>query len=128
MVVPQVPLNSILSVKSKRSKPKWEFWRHENKINKKVIDFVIFDEKYCRPLMAIEYDGKTHERRNRQERDRFVDNVLNENGIECKHLKHNNIESTQATREAIVECLHYDKLLQNTPSILRAQEMITNKF
>jgi len=67
---------------------KKEFWTYQNKINRKRIDFVIFKKQYLTPIIVIEYDGKTHNRSDRQKRDRFVDKVLYSVGIKSLHIKH----------------------------------------
>ncbi len=84
IVFPQIVLSSIVQVTSKRK----EFWTYQNKINRKTIDFVIFEKQYLKPAIAIEYDGKTHNRSDRQERDDFVNKVLSSAGIKSLHIKH----------------------------------------
>ena len=84
VVFPQVLLSSIVGVSS----PKNEFWKYHNKINRKTIDFVIFEKQYLKPIIAIEYDGKTHNRKDRQDRDEFVNEVLKMSGIKSLHIKH----------------------------------------
>ena len=84
IVFPQIVLSNIVQVTSKRK----EFWTYQNKINRKTIDFVIFEKQYLKPVIAIEYDGKTHNRSDRQERDDFVNKVLSSAGIKSLHIKH----------------------------------------
>lgn len=84
VVFPQIVLSNIVKVTSTKK----GFWTYQNKINRKTLDFVIFEKQYLKPIMAIEYDGKTHNRSDRQERDNFVDNVLNSAGIKSLHIKH----------------------------------------
>ena len=67
---------------------KKDFWTHQNKINRKTIDFVIFEKQYLKPIIAIEYDWKTHKRSDRQKRDKFVDNVLCSAWIKVFHINH----------------------------------------
>jgi hypothetical protein len=83
-VFPQVILSSIVSVDSPRNK----FWKYQNKINRKTIDFVIFDKPYYKPILAIEYDGKTHDYPNRVKRDLEVSRILEKSGIKNFHVKH----------------------------------------
>lgn len=83
IVLPQILLSSIVLVNSKKN-----FWAYQNKINRKTIDFVIFEKQYLRPILAVEYDGKTHKLENRKQRDDFVDNVLNKCNIPCVHITH----------------------------------------
>ncbi len=84
VVFPQIVLSNIVKVSSSRK----EFWTYQNKINRKTIDFVIFEKQYLKPIVAIEYDGKTHNRSDRQERDAFVNRVLESVGIKSLHIRH----------------------------------------
>jgi len=84
IVFPQVLLSKIIKVSSSR-KESFAYW---NKINRKTVDFVVFEKQYLKPVIAIEYDGKTHNRKDRQTRDRFVNRALEVVGIEILHIKH----------------------------------------
>jgi len=53
-------------------------WR--NKIDRKVLDFVIVDAEF-RPVACVELDDRSHERRDRRERDVFVDQALGTAGL-----------------------------------------------
>jgi very-short-patch-repair endonuclease len=46
------------------------------RIDRKSVDFVLCDKEYLHPKLVIELDDATHERPDRQERDRFVESVL----------------------------------------------------
>lgn len=50
-------------------------------INRKSVDFVLCDKAYLSPKLAIELDDKSHERPDRQERDREVERILHEAGV-----------------------------------------------
>jgi len=84
IIFPQVVLSSIISVNSSVRK----FWTYQNKINRKTIDFVIFEKLYFKPVLAIEYDGKFHNNPERLKRDNFVDEALKVAGIKIIHIKH----------------------------------------
>ena len=84
VVFPQIPLGSVIDVNTSRR----EFWTYQNKINRKIVDFVIFEKQYLRPVIVIEYDGKTHYKEDRQIRDEFVDKALKSAGIKILHIKH----------------------------------------
>lgn len=47
------------------------------RITQKHVDFVLFDERCTRVLVAIELDDSSHERKTTIERDRFVNDLLN---------------------------------------------------
>ncbi|MCB1232356.1 MAG: DUF2726 domain-containing protein [Verrucomicrobiae bacterium] len=57
-----------------------------NRIDRKHVDFVICDAKTMDPVMAIELDDQTHRRKDRQERDQFVDEVFRVAGIPLIHI------------------------------------------
>ena len=85
IIVPQVVMSSIVRVNSDKS----TFKKRQSKINKKTLDFVIFSKPYFQPILAIEYDGSTHQRVDRIERDSFVDEVLHQSWIKIIHFSHN---------------------------------------
>ncbi len=84
VVYPQVVLSSVIQYSGDRKL----FRQNQTKINKKTLDFVIFEKEYLKPIMAIEYDGSTHDREDRKERDEFVNNALTQVGIKVVHIKH----------------------------------------
>ncbi|HUE76072.1 MAG TPA: DUF2726 domain-containing protein [Chloroflexota bacterium] len=45
---------------------------HQNRINQKHVDFVLCDARQLAPLLAIELDDSSHQRSDRRQRDRFV--------------------------------------------------------
>ena len=57
-----------------------------NKITAKHIDFLLCD-KAMRPLLAIELDDGSHERAERIERDKFVDKVYDNIGLDVIHVQ-----------------------------------------
>ncbi|MFA6322273.1 MAG: DUF2726 domain-containing protein [Candidatus Buchananbacteria bacterium] len=84
VVFPQVVLGSVVETTVPRSKAMG--WR--NKIDRKTIDFVIFELPYYQPVLAIEYDGKTHNYPDRKKRDSEVKKILDTSGIKNFHVKH----------------------------------------
>ena len=56
-------------------------------INRKSVDFVLCDKAYLSPKLAIELDDKSHERPDRQERDREVERILREAGLPLLRLE-----------------------------------------
>lgn len=101
VVFPQIVLSNIVKVSSSRK----EFWTYQNKINRKTIDFVIFEKQYLKPVIGIEYDGKTHNRKDRQERDEFVNRVLESAGIKSLHIKHQKNINFEEVKNKINELL-----------------------
>lgn len=55
--------------------------RHRNKIDRKHVDFLICEPMTMKPRCAVELDDSSHARRDRQERDEFVDQVFNVAGL-----------------------------------------------
>ncbi|TXI92370.1 MAG: DUF2726 domain-containing protein [Burkholderiaceae bacterium] len=76
-VFAQVHLPTILD-----NKVKGQDWRAVlAHINRKSVDFVLCDKAYISPKLAIELDDKTHERPDRQERDKEVERILADTGV-----------------------------------------------
>ena len=88
VVFPQVMLCSLVEVQLKGR----DSWRYRNRISQKSLDFVLFEKPYYRPVLAIEYDGKTHDSWSRKRRDEFVDGLLRSCGLPILRVRHGNIE------------------------------------
>lgn len=58
-----------------------------NKIDRKSADFVLFDKHDISPVLVIEHDDKTHNRKDRIERDDFIDHTLEKSGISIVHVR-----------------------------------------
>lgn len=58
-----------------------------NKIQSKHIDFVVCDKKLVKPLLAIELDDSSHSYSERVERDIFVNQALQEAGLNIVRVK-----------------------------------------
>ena len=56
-----------------------------NRICSKHVDFVICDAWLC-PLVAVELDGSSHRRIDRQQRDKLVDDILKGASLEIVHI------------------------------------------
>ena len=82
-IVPQVQLSNIVQV-NKYEKQKQTY---RNKIDRKSLDFVLFEKEYFTPYLVIELDDSSHELPDRQNRDHFVDAVLEKAGIKIEHIK-----------------------------------------
>lgn len=76
-IIPQVQLSKIIEVnkyeKNKRT--------YVNKIDRKSVDFVLFNKEYFTPYMVIELDDSSHMLPEREERDRFINSTLDRVGI-----------------------------------------------
>jgi hypothetical protein len=54
---------------------------YRNKIDRKHVDFLVCDPTTLRPRLGIELDDASHGRRDRQQRDEFVDAVFSVAGL-----------------------------------------------
>lgn len=66
----KVRIADVLKVTKQRKKR--NFWRYFTKISSKHLDYVITHTKTLEPLVAIELDDSSHQRKDRIERDIFV--------------------------------------------------------
>ena len=82
-IVPQVPLKNVVQV----NKYEKHFKTYQNKIDRKCLDFVLFDKEYFTPKLVIELDDSSHQLPAREERDIFVDTIMQKVGIKIKHVK-----------------------------------------
>lgn len=62
-------------------------YRYRNKIQSKHIDFIICDKQNVKPLLVIELDGNSHLRKDRIERDKFVNEIFEDAGLPILHIK-----------------------------------------
>ena len=58
-----------------------------NKIDRKHVDFVICESNSMQPALAIELDDSSHQRKDRAERDAFVDQVFKAAELPLLHVK-----------------------------------------
>lgn len=84
IVFSKVSLGDLFFINSKDYKQKMTYW---NKINRKHVDFLICDDETLKPLVGIELDDSTHERKDRQLRDQFVDRVFETANLPLIHIK-----------------------------------------
>lgn len=59
--------------------PRWQAF--QNKIDRKSVDFVLADPTSLKVQLVIELDDRSHERKNRQDRDEFVNRALAAAGL-----------------------------------------------
>lgn len=67
----QVALNRILEINNRRKQQQLR-----NRIDRKSIDFVLYDERMKKIICCIELDDPTHEREDRIEMDLFLDKIF----------------------------------------------------
>ncbi|MBU4536718.1 DUF2726 domain-containing protein [Patescibacteria group bacterium] len=81
-IFPQVNLDKIVSIENNYSYD----YTYRNKINRKSVDFVLFDKQSILPILVIELDDSTHQRESRKERDIFVNKVFEKCDILILHI------------------------------------------
>ena len=62
-------------------------YQYRNKINQKHIDFLVCNIETMKPIIGVELDDPSHNRKDRQERDDFVDSVFKECCLPILHVK-----------------------------------------
>lgn len=80
IILPQVQLQSIFKLSNNKDITSF------NKIKSKSVDFAIVDNKYNYKLF-IELDDYTHNKKNRIERDSFVNNLFNTYNLKLRRIK-----------------------------------------
>jgi very-short-patch-repair endonuclease len=82
IIAPQVHLEGLIEVDHREHN-----WRtYHNKIDRKSVDFVLFDKQTVVALLAIELDDSSHRRPDRQERDGFVNSIFASAGLKLLHV------------------------------------------
>ncbi|TWU51967.1 DUF2726 domain-containing protein [Rubripirellula reticaptiva] len=78
---------------------------HENKIRSKHVDFLLCDPTTMQPVLAIELDDTTHNRKDRQDRDAFVDKAFAAAALSILHIKAARAYSITEVQEQIAAVL-----------------------
>jgi hypothetical protein len=81
-----------------------------NKIDRKHIDFLLCDPKTVRPIAGIELDDKSHERDDRQARDKFVENVFRVSNLPLIRIPVKHSYSVAELRDILWPYLESSKL------------------
>jgi hypothetical protein len=82
-IFPQLLLSKLVTVE----KGAGPYQTYHNKVDRKSVDFVLFDRNAISPVLAIELDDSSHDREDRQKRDAFVDRVLAKAGLPLLHVR-----------------------------------------
>lgn len=72
-----------------------------NRIDRKHVDFVLCDAATMEPLLGIELDDSSHDRKDRVERDGLVDKVFEAAGLPMLHVKAARTYQPAALMEAV---------------------------
>jgi very-short-patch-repair endonuclease len=73
-IFPKIRMADFLKVKNVNDHSL--FWKEQNKILRKHVDFLICDTTNFLPLLVIELDGPTHSKWENQQRDNFKNEAL----------------------------------------------------
>jgi hypothetical protein len=82
-IFPQLSLAKLVDVE----KGAGSYQTYYNKVDRKSVDFVLFDKGALSPVLVVELDDSSHNRENRQERDAFIDRVLAKAGLPILHVR-----------------------------------------
>lgn len=82
-IVPQLPISKIVLTVARGK----DYYTYSNKIDRKTVDFVLFDKRSFSPVMVIELDDNSHNNENRKTRDTFVDNIMKNIDLKIIHIK-----------------------------------------
>lgn len=74
-------------------------------INGKSVDYVLCDKAYISPKLAIELDGRSHEREDRQERDHEVERMFKESGLPLLRIENHGSPAPEKLKQQISELL-----------------------
>ena len=72
-------------------------------INRKSVDFVLCDRTYLSPKLAIELDDISHQRQDRQNRDREVERILKQAGVPLLRIENNKRFNTEKLIKKVQE-------------------------
>lgn len=97
LILAQVPLSKLIHPRA--GIPRWQ--TYQNKIDRKSVDFVLVDPTNLKVQLVIELDDRSHERKDRQDRDAFVNRALAAAGLKLLRLPAASTYSTQSLENAI---------------------------
>jgi hypothetical protein len=93
LICPKVSLSDLFYA---QSRDYGQFLTYTNKIDRKHVDFLLCDPQSVRPLLGIELDDKSHRRKDRRKRDKFVEGVFDAAGLPLARLS---VQYTYNTHE-----------------------------
>ena len=104
VVIPQVQLGRILDMTCQPAVSKCKYYFYHG-INQLSFDFVLFNKSFT-ALVAVELDDKSHLRRERKSRDKFVEEVCKEAELPLLRLPVTENYDFSDLREKITKILH----------------------
>jgi len=110
-VFPQIHLTSLFKINRSENKQ----YSYLNKIDRKSVDFVLFDKESMLPVIAIELDDYTHKFSRRIKRDLFVDSVFKAAGLPIIHVS--NIDTNENKIKEEIELLINERKFNSPNSV-----------
>jgi hypothetical protein len=111
VIFPKVRLADLLDAKGSGR----DYWACHNKLTAKHVDFVICDREWLEPRVAVELDDRSHERRDRQQRDEFVSAAMGAAGLALLRIRAQAAYNVGELQESV------RRALSSTPVVGRAQ-------
>ncbi|MFA5228593.1 MAG: DUF2726 domain-containing protein [Candidatus Paceibacterota bacterium] len=94
-IIPQVKISNLAVVSGTKN-----YKTYLNKIDRKTVDFVLFDKQFL-PILVIELDDSSHDSEIRKERDRFVNRIMNKIELKIIHIRISSIYNLRDIEEII---------------------------
>lgn len=89
----------------KINKSNIKYW---NMIKSKHLDFLICDSKYFKPLLAIELDDTSHNKKDRIDRDNFINNALDSVKLPLYRMKVSDNYNSSDLKDIIMIYVKYN--------------------
>jgi hypothetical protein len=118
MVCPKIPLGDLFYVKTSDNS---KYRTYTNKIDRKHLDFLLCDPKTMRPILGIELDDKSHQRKDRQDRDELVENIFKVTKLPLVRMP---VKHTYSVTELNSLLQSYFKDKPVTPSVIEDETSI----
>lgn len=97
-IIPQVQLLKLMTVRD--SNYNYTNYADLNQINKKSVDFVLYDQE-LKAYMAIELDDYTHSQEDRIRRDEWVNKIMKQIGLPLLHIPVSHAYNIEKLKEDI---------------------------
>ncbi|WP_188115137.1 DUF2726 domain-containing protein [Salinicola endophyticus] len=106
MIACKVRIADVLQVRLRKRHPRDQrWWRYFRLISSKHVDIVLCEPLGGRILAAIELDDRSHLRRDRRRRDRFVDDAFASAGVPLLRFPVQGRYDPEAIRDRLKTCL-----------------------
>lgn len=103
-IFPKIRMADFLKVKNVKDNSLW--WKEQNKILRKHVDFLICDDKNFLPLLVIELDGYSHSKKENAHRDKFKNEALEIAGVPLLRVTIQNVYNSNQLLQQIMNAMH----------------------